>query len=75
MKKFCNDNVIEYKILLLMDNAAAHPSTDCLQSSDAKVTTMFLPPNTTSVIQPKDQGILEPLKKPLQEASLASCTH
>ncbi len=62
VKKFCSDTGIEYKMLLLVDNAPAHPSTDCLQSTDGKVTTMFLPANTTSVIQPMDQGILEPLK-------------
>ena len=71
VKKFCNNSGIEYKILLLVDNAPAHPSKDCLQYSDGKVTTMFLPPNTTSVIQPMDQGILEPL----QEASFASYNH
>ncbi len=59
VKKFCSDTGIVYKILLLVDNAPAHPSTDCLQSTDGKVTTMFLPANTTS---PMDQGILEPLK-------------
>ena len=42
VKKFCNDNGIEYKTLLLVDTAPAHPSTDCLQSSDGKVTTMCL---------------------------------
>ncbi len=29
VKKFCVDNGIEYNILLLVDNAPAHPSTDC----------------------------------------------
>ncbi len=34
--KVCIDNGVEYKILLLVDNAPAHPSTDCLQSTDGK---------------------------------------
>lgn len=63
VKKFCEDKSIEYKILLLVDNAPAHPSIEILQSRDGKVKTMFLPPNTTSVLQPMDQGILETLKK------------
>ncbi len=43
VKKFCSDNGIEYKILVLVDNIPAHPATDCLQFTDGKVTTMFLP--------------------------------
>ena len=48
--------------MLLLDNAPAHPSTETLQSTGGEVTTMFLPPNTTSILQPMDQGILEALK-------------
>ena len=51
-KKFCQDNSIEYKILLLLANAPAHPSVEILQSKDGRVNTMFLPPNTTAIIQP-----------------------
>ncbi len=36
VKKFCVDNGVENKILLLVDNAPVHPSTDCLQSTDGK---------------------------------------
>ena len=63
VKKFCEQNGIEFKILLLLDNAPAHPSTARLQSRGGEVTTMFLPPNTTSILQPMDQGILEALKR------------
>ncbi len=63
VKKFCEHNKIEYKILLLLDNAPAHPSTEVLQSKDGKVKSMFLPPNTTSILQPMDQGILEATKR------------
>ena len=58
MKHFCVAINIEYKILLLLDNTPSHPSTETLTSADRKVTTCFLPPNSTSV-QPMDQGILE----------------
>ena len=63
MKKHCRNNDIEYKVLLLLDNAPAHPSKEVLKSRDGKVVVIFLPPNTASVIQPMDQGILVGLKK------------
>ena len=63
VRRFCQEQGVEYKILLLLDNAPAHPSTETLQSADGKVTTMFLPPNTTSILQPMDQGVLEALKR------------
>lgn len=50
-------------MLLLLDNAPAHPSTEKLVSADRKVTTLFFPPNTTSILQPMGQGILEALKR------------
>jgi len=46
------------KILLLVDNCPAHPSISDLRS----ITLIFLPPNTTSVLQPMDQGIIRALK-------------
>ena len=63
VKRLCEGNVIEYKILLLLDNAPANPSIEVLQSHDGCVTTMFLPPNTTSLVQPMDQAVLDPLKR------------
>lgn len=46
------------KILLLVDNCPAHPHIADLKS----ITLVFLPPNTTSVLQPMDQGIIRALK-------------
>ena len=46
------------KILLLVDNCPAHPNVTDLTS----ITLAFLPPNTTSVLQPMDQGIIRSLK-------------
>ena len=63
VKHFCEANNIEYKILLLLHNAPSHPSTETLTSADGKVTTCFLLPNCTSVLQPMDQGILEAFKR------------
>ena len=44
-------------ILLLVDNCTAHPH---VKLSNIKL--QFLPPNTTSVIQPMDQGVIKNLK-------------
>ena len=45
------------KILLLIDNCAAHPP---VQASNVKL--VFLPPNTTSRLQPCDAGIIRCFK-------------
>jgi len=54
-RKYCQDNAIEHKVLLILDNAPSHPSVSTLKLSDGKVTTKFLLPNPTSLIQPMDQ--------------------
>lgn len=46
------------KILLLVDNSPAHPKLKNLRA----ITLKFLPPNTTSRLQPMDQGIIQNLK-------------
>ena len=61
--KYLHDKNLPVKAILLLDNATAHPSTDVLQSSDKSVTAMYLPANTTSLIQPMDQGVLETIKR------------
>ncbi|XP_069176271.1 tigger transposable element-derived protein 7-like [Procambarus clarkii] len=48
----------EVRALLLLDNASAHPKIDTLTSHDGKTTCMALPPNTISLIQPMDQGVI-----------------
>ena len=46
------------KILLLVDNYTAHPHIDMLKN----IWLEFLPANTTSLIQPMDQGVIKNLK-------------
>ncbi|CAG9566413.1 unnamed protein product [Danaus chrysippus] len=46
------------KIILFIDNCPAHPHIQKLTN----IKLAFLPPNTTSVIQPIDQGIIKTLK-------------
>ena len=44
--------------MLLVDNCAAHPHLDSLKN----IKLDFLPPNTTSLVQPMDMGIIKNLK-------------
>ncbi|XP_044755145.1 tigger transposable element-derived protein 6-like [Coccinella septempunctata] len=46
------------KILLFLDNAGSHPREVKLQN----IKVIFLPPNTTSMCQPLDQGIIQNFK-------------
>lgn len=46
------------KILLLVDNCPAHPDVKDLES----IKLVFMPPNTSSRLQPMDQGVIHSLK-------------
>uniref|UniRef100_H3BBX8 HTH CENPB-type domain-containing protein n=1 Tax=Latimeria chalumnae TaxID=7897 RepID=H3BBX8_LATCH len=53
---------LKEKAILLADNAPAHPEDSQLVSHDGKITVKYLK-NTTSIIQPIDQGIIVQFKK------------
>lgn len=57
VKRYMNDKGMPFKIFLLIDNAPGHP---VLEHPNVKV--IFLPPNTTALIQPLDQGIIATFK-------------
>ncbi|KAL4096621.1 hypothetical protein QTP88_021540 [Uroleucon formosanum] len=62
-KIFCQwlikwDNELDRKIVLLVDNCTAHSVSLNLKN----IKLVFLPANTTSLIQPCDQGIIRTLK-------------
>ena len=46
------------RVALLIDNCLAHPEIKNLTN----INLIFLPPNTTSVLQPMDQGVIRSLK-------------
>jgi hypothetical protein len=53
----------EEKALLLLDHyCPAHSSNDVQKSKDGQIKAMFLPKNTTALIQLTDQGTILPYK-------------
>ncbi|XP_006011116.1 jerky protein homolog-like [Latimeria chalumnae] len=69
--KFCVPSVRRHlrskrlpeKAVLLLDNCPAHPPAESLKTSDGNIKVFYLPKNTTSKIQPLDQGIIANFKK------------
>ncbi|UYV80580.1 hypothetical protein LAZ67_19000797 [Cordylochernes scorpioides] len=61
----------QVKALLLVDNSPAHPTE--LISNDGNIKCKFLPPNTTSVLQPMDQGVIVAFKRLYKRRQLESC--
>lgn len=79
---FC-PSVVEYQLtvlkrksnqiraVLLWDNCPAHPAG--LVSKCGRITTKFLPPNTTSLLQPQDQGIISAFKRHYRKRFVRDC--
>ncbi|XP_070614807.1 tigger transposable element-derived protein 1-like [Erythrolamprus reginae] len=55
VKDYLADKRLNFKMLLLVDNAGGH---DDLAHEHDGVQVEFLPPNTTSLIQPMNQGVI-----------------
>uniref|UniRef100_A0A8C0H1Q8 DDE-1 domain-containing protein n=1 Tax=Chelonoidis abingdonii TaxID=106734 RepID=A0A8C0H1Q8_CHEAB len=63
--------------LLLLDNCPAHPPAESLVLNDEKIRVLYLPFNTTSKIQPLDQGIIQNFKNNYRQeliSVIVSCT-
>ncbi|GFT12790.1 tigger transposable element-derived protein 1 [Trichonephila clavipes] len=58
VEAYIKEKSLDFKVLLIVDNAASHS-----QLEHPNVQLVFLPPNTTSLIQPLDQGIIATFKK------------
>ncbi|GFU59590.1 tigger transposable element-derived protein 1 [Trichonephila clavipes] len=58
VEAYIKEKSLDFKVLLIVDNAASHP-----QLEHPNVQVVFIPPNTTSLIQPLDQGIIATFKK------------
>ncbi|XP_003761942.1 tigger transposable element-derived protein 7 [Sarcophilus harrisii] len=53
----------DVKAVLLLDNSPVHPSAESLISNDGRIKCIFFPPNTTSLIQPMNQGVILSCKR------------
>ena len=62
VRKHLRQQRLETKALLLLDNCPAHPPAENLVSRCGKIRVSYLPKNTTSKIQPLDQGIISTFK-------------
>ncbi|KAG7163602.1 Tigger transposable element-derived protein 1-like 29 [Homarus americanus] len=56
VKKFCEQQNVPFKILLLLDNAPGH--SPLLLDRHPNIKVVFLPPNTTSIIQSMYQELI-----------------
>lgn len=55
----------ETKVIVTMDNCSAHPVA--LKNLDSNIEVEFLPPNTTSIIQPMDQCVIMSFKSKIKK--------
>ncbi|GAB0099925.1 tigger transposable element-derived protein 1 [Sergentomyia squamirostris] len=60
VEEYCMERNLPFKILLILDNAPGHPQSICDMFEEIKV--VFLTPNTTSLLQPMDQGPIATFK-------------
>lgn len=60
MEKYYLENNIPFKILLIVDNAPGH--LPFIGDFHPNIKVVFLPPDTTSLIQPMDQGVVAAIK-------------
>uniref|UniRef100_A0A8C9TAJ9 DDE-1 domain-containing protein n=1 Tax=Scleropages formosus TaxID=113540 RepID=A0A8C9TAJ9_SCLFO len=58
--KYCKENNLGNKALLIIENAPGHPATIVDYSSNVQV--VFLPSNTTFLLQPMEQGVISIFK-------------
>ncbi|CAG9806890.1 unnamed protein product [Chironomus riparius] len=62
LKNYSLKKGMPFKFLILIDNAPGHANIEILNQISDGIKFMFLPPNTTSLIQPMDQGCISTFK-------------
>ncbi|XP_064110427.1 tigger transposable element-derived protein 1-like [Macrobrachium nipponense] len=65
VKTYLQENKLTMKALLILDNAPAHPPglEDDILEEFQFIKVLYLPPNTTSILQPMDQQVISNFKK------------
>lgn len=53
----------DVRALLLLDSSPVHPSTELLTSEDGRIKCIFFPHNTSTLIQPMNQGVILSCKR------------
>ncbi|XP_042203517.1 tigger transposable element-derived protein 1-like [Homarus americanus] len=60
MKNYCAKKNITFKVILLLDNCTGHPTN--LNDLQSEIKVIYLPPQTTSLLQPMDQEVMSTFK-------------
>ncbi|GIY79651.1 hypothetical protein CDAR_622521 [Caerostris darwini] len=65
VKKYLQENNLLVQALLILDNAPAHPPNleDDILEELKFIKVLYLPPNTTPILQPMDQQVISNFKK------------
>ncbi|XP_058028028.1 tigger transposable element-derived protein 1-like isoform X3 [Ahaetulla prasina] len=72
VRTYCLENNIPFRVLLLLDDAPGHPPH--LGNLHPHVKVVYLPKNTTPLLQPMDQGAIATFKAHYLRATLAKAT-
>lgn len=68
LTEYASANNIANRFLLILDNAPSHPK--CMEDWAENIEVVFLPPNTTSLIQPMDQTVIKTFKAYYQRRTM-----